>query len=72
MGIDVFKKDLINVKGIKSSYVTDITKGNLSYCKGAMKIGEITHLEGIKGNFAISEKEHWLLLPCKKQHFCNR
>jgi two-component system, OmpR family, sensor histidine kinase VicK len=58
MGIDVFKKALMNNKdrGIKSRYVTDITRGNLSYCKEAMKIGELRHLDGI--NFAISEKEY--------------
>ena len=60
MGIDVFKKALINIKdrGIRSRYVTDITRDNLPYCKGAMKIGELRHLDGIKGNFAISEKEY--------------
>ncbi|MFL6340292.1 MAG: sensor histidine kinase [Nitrososphaeraceae archaeon] len=60
MGIDVFKKALINIKdrGIRSRYVTDITRDNLPYCKEAMKIGELRHLDGIKGNFAISEKEY--------------
>jgi hypothetical protein len=60
MGIDVFRNALIEIKkrGISSRYITTITKENLSYCKEAMKIGELRHLDGIKGNFAISEKEY--------------
>jgi two-component system, OmpR family, sensor histidine kinase VicK len=60
MGIDGFKKALINIKdrGIRSRYVTDITRDNLPYCKEAMKFGELRHLDGIKGNFAVSEKEY--------------
>lgn len=60
MGIDIFKKALINNKnrGIKSRYVVDITKDNLSYCKEVMKLGELRHLDGIKGNFVMSEKEY--------------
>ncbi len=60
MGIDVFRNALTDMKkrGIKSRYITTITKDNLSYCKEAMKIGELHHLDGIKGNFAVSEKEY--------------
>jgi two-component system, OmpR family, sensor histidine kinase VicK len=60
MGIDVFRNALIdmNKRGIRSRYITTITKDNLSYCKEAMKIGELHHLDGIKGNFAVSEKEY--------------
>jgi hypothetical protein len=41
MGIDVFRNALIDIKkrGIRSRYITTITKDNLSYCKEAMKIG---------------------------------
>jgi hypothetical protein len=41
MGIDVFRNALIdmNKRGIRSRYITTITKENLSYCKEAMKIG---------------------------------
>jgi len=60
MGVDVFKNALIDIKkrGIRSRYITTITKDNISYCKEAMKIGELHHLDGIKGNFAVSEKEY--------------
>jgi two-component system sensor histidine kinase VicK len=60
MGIDVFRHALTDIKkrGIRSRYITTITKENLFYCKEAMKIGELHHLDGIKGNFAVSEKEY--------------
>ena len=45
-------------RGCKIRFVTEITKDNLSYCKEIMKIvGELRHLDGIKGGIAISEKE---------------
>jgi signal transduction histidine kinase len=48
----------MNKRGIRSRYNTTIAKENLSYCKKAMKIGELHHLDDIKGNFAVSEKEY--------------
>jgi hypothetical protein len=43
------------------SLTTEITKDNIRYCKELMKIvDELYHLEGIKGNFYISETEHIL------------
>src|ERR687887_2672984 len=60
MGVDVFRNALIALKkrGVRSRYITTITKDNLDYCKEAMKIGELRHLDGIKGNFSVSEKEY--------------
>jgi two-component system, OmpR family, sensor histidine kinase VicK len=58
MGVEVFKKGLYELKkrNIKSRFVTDITKDNIKYCKELMQISELRHLDGLKGNFAISEK----------------
>ena len=43
-------------RGVKLMYVTEITKDNLSYCKKLMEMThELRHLDGIKGNFYISE-----------------
>ena len=60
MGIDVFRNALIDIKKrrIRRRYITTITKNNLSYCKEVMKIGELRHLDGIRGNFAVSEHEY--------------
>jgi signal transduction histidine kinase len=58
MGVEVYKKGLYDLKtrNVKSRFVTDITKDNIEYCKELMQISELRHLDGIKGNFGISEK----------------
>ena len=40
-------------KGIKSRFITEITRNNILYCKELMKIVELRHLDKIKGNFGI-------------------
>jgi two-component system, OmpR family, sensor histidine kinase VicK len=43
-------------RGVKMLYVTEITKDNLFYCKQLLTmVDELRHLDGIKGNFYISE-----------------
>jgi two-component system, OmpR family, sensor histidine kinase VicK len=40
-------------------YITEITKDNMSYYKELMTlIDDLRHLEGIKGNFMLSETEY--------------
>jgi two-component system, OmpR family, sensor histidine kinase VicK len=58
IGVEVFKRGLYDLKSrnVQSRFVTDITKDNIEYCKELMQISELRHLDGIKGNFAISEK----------------
>jgi two-component system, OmpR family, sensor histidine kinase VicK len=60
IGVEVFKKGLYDLKArnVQSRYITDITKGNIEYCKELMQISELRHLDGIKGNFALSEKAY--------------
>jgi two-component system sensor histidine kinase VicK len=61
LDILVLKKAFEDAKrrGVKLMYVTEITKDNLSYCKQLMEMThELRHLEGIKGNFYISETEY--------------
>ena len=44
---------------MKTRYLTEITTENISYCKELMSIvNELRHLDGIKGNFMISESEY--------------
>jgi hypothetical protein len=45
-------------QGVKILYITEITKDNLRYCKEIMKFAELRHLDGVKGNFAVSESEY--------------
>jgi predicted nucleic acid-binding OB-fold protein len=59
--VDEYRKLLIDLKKreIKVRYITDISKGNIKYCKELMNFfEEIRHLDGIKANFSISEKEY--------------
>ena len=59
--LEPIKKAFLDAKsrGIKLRYLTEITKNNLAYCKELMLIvEELRHLDGIKGNFMISESEY--------------
>jgi signal transduction histidine kinase len=46
-------------RNVRLRYLTEITKDNISYCKELMTIvDELRHLDGIKGNFMLSETEY--------------
>jgi hypothetical protein len=45
-------------RGVRILYITEITKENLLYCKEIMQFAELRHLEGIRGNFAVSDTEY--------------
>jgi two-component system, OmpR family, sensor histidine kinase VicK len=45
-------------RGVKLRYITEITTENISHCKELMEIAEVRHLDGIKGNFMVSENEY--------------
>ncbi|MGH9963459.1 MAG: hypothetical protein ACRD5E_01335, partial [Nitrososphaeraceae archaeon] len=56
--IAILKRAFLDAKkrGVKLRYVTEINKDNISYCKQMMTmVDELRHLDGIKGNFYISE-----------------
>jgi hypothetical protein len=38
-------------------YITEVTKENLDYCKQIMNVGELRHLQGLKGVFKVNEIE---------------
>lgn len=47
-------------RGIKLRYITEITADNVSFCKelSTTIVDELRHLDGIKGNFYVSESEY--------------
>jgi nitrogen-specific signal transduction histidine kinase len=46
-------------RGIKTRFITEITEKNIEYCKELMNIVyELRHLEGVKGNFGVSESDY--------------
>ena len=52
------RKAFIDVKnrGVKTRFITEITKDNLHYCKQLVQVvSEVRHLDGVKGNFAVGE-----------------
>jgi two-component system, OmpR family, sensor histidine kinase VicK len=54
-------------RGIKVRFITEITKENLYYSKELMKNVELRHLDGIKGNFGISDGVEYRASPTSKQ-----
>lgn len=55
------RKSFMDAKnaGIRLRCITEITKENISYCKELLQIvNELRHLDGIKGNFYLSESEY--------------
>jgi two-component system sensor histidine kinase VicK len=46
-------------RGIRHRIITEITSENLSYCKNLMEfVDELRHLDQIKGNFSVSERDY--------------
>ncbi len=61
IGIESIKKSFVDAKrrGVELRYLTEITQQNISSCKKLMQIvAEVRHLDGLKGNFMVGEKEY--------------
>jgi hypothetical protein len=61
IGTEAIRKSFVEAKrkGVQLRYLTEITNENLPYCKEIMSmVDEVRHLDGIKGNFMISESEY--------------
>ena len=60
LAIQSLEEALIDAKrrDIKLRFITEITKDNISHCKDAMKIAELKHLDGVRGNFVVSDTEY--------------
>jgi signal transduction histidine kinase len=58
--VEEFRKLLFDLKKSDRTvrYITDITKDNVTYCKQLMDSFEIRHIDGLKANFSVSEKEY--------------
>ena len=58
--VEAFSKGISDVKtrNVNLRFITEITIDNIEHCKELMQISELRHLDGIKGNFATSEKEY--------------
>jgi len=60
MGVDSIKKCYEDLKSrnAKVRWITDITKDNLRYCRALMHYAEVRHLDGVKGNFGVSDNAY--------------
>lgn len=47
-------------RGVKIRFVTEINDDNITHCKKLIKssVSELRHLDGVKGNFYVSENEY--------------
>jgi two-component system, OmpR family, sensor histidine kinase VicK len=65
MGFEPIKKAYLDLdkRQIKIRFITEINSSNLSYCKELMKISELHHLDGVKGNFGICDHKEYLAAP---------
>jgi signal transduction histidine kinase len=57
---ELFTKALSDAKsrGVRLRLIIEITKENIIYCKELMGIVELRHLNGLKGNFILNEREY--------------
>jgi two-component system, OmpR family, sensor histidine kinase VicK len=60
IGLDAYKTGLVKAsgKGVKLKFVTEVTGENIYYCKELIKMGEVRHLDGVRGNFVVTEGEY--------------
>ena len=45
-------------RGVRILYITEVTNDNRRHCKEIAKFAELHHLDGISGNFAVSDTEY--------------
>jgi L-cysteine desulfidase len=67
--IEQLKNAFLDAKrrGVKLRYATEVTNDNIRYCKELIKmVNELRHIEGIKGNFYVSETEY--IAPAALHH----
>jgi two-component system sensor histidine kinase VicK len=61
INIPTLRNAFLNAKkrGVRLGYATEITRDNISHCKRLLSmVDELRHLDGIEGNFYISEKAY--------------
>jgi hypothetical protein len=42
-------------RGVRIRFISEITKDNISFCKGLMKMVDLRHLDDVKGNFGVRD-----------------
>ena len=68
--VDAIKQKRIHAvkeRGVKLRYVTEITKDNIDYIKEMLTFSQIRHLEGMKGNFEVSDEKEYVAVATLKK-----
>jgi hypothetical protein len=60
LGFEAIKKAILEAKArdIRLRFITEITQENISYTKEFIESVELRHLDGVKGNFGVSDAEY--------------
>jgi two-component system, OmpR family, sensor histidine kinase VicK len=69
MGFEPLRNAYLDFKrrGISVRFITEMNPSNISYCKELMKISELRHLDGIKGNFGICDQKEFVAAATIKE-----
>jgi phospho-acceptor domain-containing protein len=59
-------------KGVIIKYVTEITKENLEYSKKLLEIAQVQHIDGIKGNFVVTDTEYLGTVALEDKQFISQ
>ncbi|HEX2107501.1 MAG TPA: ATP-binding protein [Nitrososphaera sp.] len=68
MGVSPIRRgyDELKRRNAKVRWITEISEDNLSYCRDLMRYAEVRHLDGVRGNFGVSDKEYIATATTKK------
>jgi signal transduction histidine kinase len=60
LGFEAIRKGIFEARarGTRLRFITEITQENVSYVKEFIEIAELRHLDGVKGNFGVSDSEY--------------
>jgi two-component system, OmpR family, sensor histidine kinase VicK len=69
MGFEPLRNAYLDFKrrGINVRFITEMNASNISYCKELMKISELRHLDGIRGNFGICDQKEFVAAATIKE-----
>src|SRR5215469_16946490 len=60
LGFEAIRKAILEARarGTRLRFITEITQENISYVKEFLESVEFRHLDGVKGNFGVSDSEY--------------
>ncbi|MFY9869874.1 MAG: hypothetical protein WAK17_09175, partial [Candidatus Nitrosopolaris sp.] len=60
LGFEAIRKAILEARarGSRLRFITEITQENISYVKEFIESVELRHLDGVKGNFGVSDSEY--------------